>query len=326
MKLLRYDTRNVRSFKSDGDFIKPDGFFNNLLPLARELFANSSSLNILPKQMSQCSELAEYLSAAHSNIIISWNEHLEMVFAFEGVYASRRLDRKSAEKWHDIFMELCGAFSLYNSLGKDYDCKSKVEEFFSELEISIPKGILRVRYTDNFYFIPFEFLDMYVYIEMKAGQNALCTKNLKQVSIHYDPDLHTAESESRHTVELLKLRNFRLNYKDPELLLVSTHSSVANGKSYLINEELEKRVRLVSPKLAVFNSCIIAHQPAGLIQHFLDKGSLVIASPFFTLCSKTIFSPLLRFLEKDVLTAFFLIRIFYPDIYKYFRIYIPYRS
>ncbi|MGL5956331.1 MAG: hypothetical protein ACRC0X_06990, partial [Brevinema sp.] len=55
------------------------------------------------------------------------------------------------------------------------------------------------------------------------------------------------------------------------------------------------------------------------------KGSIVIASPFYTLCEKTIFGPLLRFLNNSshIWTAFCLLKIFYPKIYKYFRIYFP---
>ncbi len=324
MKLLRYDTHRIRTFVREGDFIKFEGFSDFLKPIADLMFANSNSLYITKKQMKDCRELASV--KGRDELEISFNKDLNIVFKSGGNAVFRTMDEDKAAEWQNRFQGLCGAFSMANYLNKSHKGREVLEEFLSELDIKPSGKILKIKYMDKFYFAPFEFLDLYFYIEMPALKNAESTKELKQISIYYDPELHTAESESMHFVELIKLRNYKLNTKNPELLLVSTHSRIENGISRLDNEELEKRIKLLKPKLVIFNSCVIAQNPEGIVQYFLDMGCTVLASPFYTLCSKTIFSPIFRFLDGDILTTFFLVKIFYPKIYKYFRIYIPYKN
>jgi hypothetical protein len=153
---------------------------------------------------------------------------------------------------------------------------------------------------------------------------------IHRAAIMYDPDLDLSKEESLYTLKLLEKRAYILDQHNPDLVLVSAHGMIDQDKSYLVNKVLESLVLEKSPKVIIFNSCLLAQCPQGIIQNFLDKGCVVIASPFYTLCNKTIFGPLLRFLNDSsgdsVWKALMILKIFYPRIYRYFRIYIPYND
>ncbi|MGL4676984.1 MAG: hypothetical protein ACRCWI_04890 [Brevinema sp.] len=328
MNLLRYDTRHIRVFQENLSFIKFSHFQDELLPIADSLFAQSSSIKITPKQIQNCFPLLE-LNQAY--LITIYHKNNDLLFDIQTPNFSHQYSLSKADQqyWSHLFSEQIEIFSRSDYLGIVHQGQSIMESFFEQLGIPLPSipTILEISYRENFYFIPFEFLYPYffvkVFIVSKTG--LLLPKMIHSTSIMFDPNLELAYEESLYILKLLEKRSLQLNNKKAELLLVSAHGATSEGRSYLENQTLESLIIELSPHIVIFNSCVLARQPQGIIQHFIDKGTIVIASPFYTLCKKTIFAPILRFITNsgNTWTAFCLLKIFYPKIYKYFRIYFP---
>ncbi|MGL5956368.1 MAG: hypothetical protein ACRC0X_07185, partial [Brevinema sp.] len=319
MYLLRYDNRHIRVFQNHKNFIKFSHFQDELIPITDSLFAQSSSIKISSSQIQRCFALLE---TTDPYLITIYYQQEELLFDIHtpNFSVKQSLSKIQQQYWSHLFFQQTKNFAQFDYLGIAHQGQFIMERFFEELQIPIPKTltILEISYPEDFYFIPFEFLYNYFFVKIfiTAKQETLSPKMIQTVSIMFDPDLELAYEESFSILKLLEKRAFRLDHKTADLLLVSAHGAINHTLSYLENQTLESLITEFSPHLVIFNSCELAYQPSGIIQHFLDKGSIVIASPFYTLCEKTIFGPLLRFLNNSshIWTAFCLLKIFYPKI------------
>ncbi len=321
MLLLRYDTKHIRAFKKDISSIKFSHFQDDLLPLAPTLFAKSSSIKITPKQIDCC---VSFLQREIYKINISYQNHSLTVTT---PHKQTTLSPAHTNYWRNLFTTQTQDFSIYNYFNVRHQGQFIMEEFLKEFDISLSPKILHVHYIDEFFFIPFEFVYKHFYVKIfLPSTNNPTPSPIKNVTILYDPNLELSLDESVYTTQLLEKRNLLLiKNNTPDLALISAHGTINNHTSKLENPEIHSLTTYLTPKIIVFNSCILAQQPHGIIQHFLNQGTIVITSPFYTLCEKTIFSPLLRFITdtKSIWTTFCMLRIFYPNIYQYFRIYFP---
>ncbi len=321
MLLLRYDTQHIRAFQKDSSSIKFSHFQDDLLPLAPTLFAKSTSIKITSKQIDHC---LSFLQREIYKINISY-QNGELTITTP--HKQKTLSVAHTNYWGNLFIEQTKNFSISNYFNVNHQGQFIMEEFLKEFDISLSPKTLHIHYTDEFFFIPFEFVYKYFYVKIfLPSPNNPTPSPIKDVSILHDPNLELALDESLYTVQLLEKRNLHLTKNNtPDLALISAHGIIDNNHSLLENPTTQSLTTYLSPKIIVFNSCILAQQPQGIIQHFLDQGTIVIASPFYTLCEKTIFSPLLRFITdtKSIWIAFCMLRIFYPNIYQYFRIYFP---
>ncbi len=322
MLLLTYDTQHIRVLEKNSSSFEFSHFQDELLPLAPTLFDNSTSIKIAQKQIDHC---ISFLQREIYKINISYkNGELTITTP----HKQKTLSPAHTNYWSNLFIEQTKNFSVSNYFELTHQGQFIMEEFLKEFDISLSPKILHIHYIDEFFFIPFEFVYKYFYVKIfLPSTNNPTPSPIKDVSILYDPNLELAQDESLYTIYLLlEKRNLHLTKNNtPDLALISAHGTIDNNISKLENPETQSQTTYLSPKIIVFNSCLLAQQPQGIIQHFLDQGTIVIASPFYTLCEKTIFSPLLRFITdtKSIWTAFCMLRIFYPNIYQYFRIYFP---
>lgn len=334
MNLLKYDTRHIRAFQYQKPFIQFSHLQDNLLPLANILFASSASLKINNSQLQQCIHLISLLEKPSYTITITYKNNILEIFYQTpcGFNSTHSFSSENLELWHKEFTNAIKEFSLAQLYNTKYSGKTIMEQFFKELSIELPSSmqILTVNYTNEFFFIPFEFLYRYYYITINLpseGSNSKEIELIKNIAIMYDPDLELAQEESLYMFKLLEKRGFVFNNQQPDVALISAHGQIVNHKSMLQNTTLQELTHEINPQLIIFNTCLIGQQNSGIIQEFINKKTITIASPFFTLCSKTIFSPLLRFLTntstQSITIAFWILKIFYPNIYQYFRIYIP---
>ena len=333
-KLLKYDTQHIRVFSHDEQFIKLSHYEDEFLMIADCLFAQSATLKVSDKQIQECHNLVNGLKndpyrmvikydKAHLNFSVSYLEkHYEYSFTEEQIFC-----------WQELFTESTKSFATADNFNLPHHGKKTMILFFEELQIPIPSSltVLEVYYPNQFFYVPFEFLYGIFMVKdyMPSSVDTEISK-IHRVAIMYDPDLKLSKEESLYMLKLLEKRSYILDQHNPDLVLVSAHGMVDQDKSYLVNDVLESLILEKSPKVIVFNSCLLAQCPQGIIQTFLDKGCVVIASPFYTLCHKTIFGPLLRFLNDtsgdSVWKSLMMLKIFYPRIYRYFRIYIPHKN
>ncbi len=321
MLLLSYDTRHIRVMDRNTP-VEFSHFQDDLLPLAPTLFAKSASIKITQKQIDHC---LSFLQREIYKISISYKNN-ELTITTP--HKQKTLSSAHTKYWENLFIEQTKSFSISNYFGITHQGTFIMEEFLKEFDIPLSPKILHIHYIDEFFFIPFEFVYKYFYVKIfLPSQNNPTPSPIQNISILHDPNLELSIDESLKSFKvLLEKRFFRLvKNNTPDLALISAHGIIDNNISRLENTETQSQTTYLSPKVIVFNSCILAQQPHGVIQHFLDQGTIVIASPFYTLCEKTIFLPLLRFVTdtKSIWIAFCMLRVFYPNIYQYFRIYFP---
>ncbi len=332
--LLKYDTQHVRVFNRDNQFMKFSHYEDRLLVIADSLFAQSSTLKVSDKNIQQCHDLIDSLENNHYYMVINYdNTHLSFTISYEKNHYEYVLTQKQLIYWQELFQESTKSFTMADNFDLPHHGKKIMILFFKELQIPIPTSltVLKIYYSNQFFFIPFEFIySIFIVKHYIISAVKIQSSRIHSASIMYDPELELSKDESLHTLKLLEKRSYILDYKTPDLILVSAHGGVDQYKSYLLNDVLESLLEQNSSKIIIFNSCLLAQCTQGLIQNFLDKGCVVIASPFYTLCQKTIFGPLLRFLNNSsgdsVWMSLILLKIFYPRIYRYFRIYIPYKK
>ena len=333
-KLLKYDTQHIRVFSHDEQFIKLSHYEDEFLMIADCLFAQSATLKVSDKQMQECHDLVNALKKQQYRMVINYdNTHLSFSVSYLENHYEYSFTEEQIICWQELFIESTKSFATADNFNLPHHGKKTMILFFEELQIPIPSSltVLEVYYTNQFFCIPFEFL-YGVFMVKQYIPSSIDTElsKIHRVAIMYDPDLELSKEESLNTLKLLEKRAYILDQHNPDLVLVSAHGMIDQDKSYLVNDVLESLVLEKSPKVIIFNSCLLAQCPQGIIQNFLDKGCVVIASPFYTLCNKTIFGPLLRFLNDSsgdsVWKALMMLKIFYPRIYRYFRIYIPYND
>ena len=333
-KLLKYDTQHIRVFSHDEQFMKLSHYEDDLLMIADFLFAQSAALKVSDKQIQQCHNLVKGLQNPAYRMVINYDKAR---LSFSVSYLENHYEYSFTEEqiicWQELFSESTKSFTIADNFDLPHHGKKIMILFFKELKIPIPSSltVLEVCYSNQFFFIPFEFL--YSVFMVKQYINSFIdtqSSEIHRAAIMYDPDLKLSKEESLYTLKLLEKRSYRFDQQNPDLVLVSAHGMIDQEKSFLVNEVLESLVLEKSPKVIIFNSCLLAQCPQGIIQSFLDKGCVVIASPFYTLCHKTIFGPLLRFLNNSsgdsVWKALIMLKVFYPRIYRYFRVYIPYNN
>lgn len=333
-KLLKYDTQHIRVFSHDDQFMKLSHYEDDFLMIADCLFAQSATLKVSDKQIQQCHDLVNALQIPHYRIVINYdNTHLNFSVSYLENHYEYSFTEEQIICWKELFAESTRSFATADNFDLPHHGKKIMILFFKELQISIPSSltVLEVYYPNQFFFIPFEFLYSIFMVKQYINSSInVQSSEIDRVAIMYDPDLELSKEESLYTLKLLEKRSYRLDQQDPDLILVSAHGMIDQSKSFLVNDVLESLVEERLPKVIVFNSCLLAQCPQGVIQTFLDKGCVVIASPFYTLCNKTIFGPLLRFLNNSsgdgVWKTLILLKVFYPRIYIYFRIYIPYKD
>ena len=333
-RLLKYDTQHIRVFSHDEQFMKLSHYEDSFLMIADCLFAQSSTRKVSDKQIQQCHDLVNGLKNPHYRMIINYDKaHLSFSVSYLENHYEYFFTEEQIICWQELFTESTKSFTIADNFNLPHHGKKTMILFFKELQIPIPPSltVLEVFYSNQFFYIPFEFLysvfmvKQYIHSSIEAQSS-----NIQRAAIMYDPDLKLSKEESLHMLKLLEKRAYRLDQHDPDLVLVSAHGMIDQNKSYLVNDVLESLVEEKLPKIIIFNSCLLAQCPQGIIQSFLDKGCVVIASPFYTLCNKTIFGPLLRFLNNtsgdSVWKALMMLKVFSPRIYRYFRVYIPYKD
>ncbi len=333
-KLLKYDTQHIRVFSHDDQFMKLSHYEDSFLEIADCLFAQSATLKVSDKQIHQCHDLVNGLKNDPYRMVIKYDKaHLN----FSVFYLKNHYEYSCTEEqilcWQELFTESTRSFTTADNFDLPHHGKKTMILFFEELQIPIPSSltILEVYYPNQFFFIPFEFLySIFMVKHYIQSSNDTQFSRIHKVAIMYDPDLELSKEESLYTLKLLEKRSYSLDQHDPDLVLVSAHGMIDQHKSFLVNDVLESLVLEKSPKVIIFNSCLLAQFPQGIIQNFLDQSCVVIASPFYILCHKTIFGPLLRFLNNtsgdSVWKSLLMLKVFYPRIYRYFRVYIPYKD
>lgn len=312
MILLRYDTRHIRAFRREGDFLKPDSFFDELLPLAPGLFASSSSLRLNASLMQKLLQLSRLLKTPPVNLEVLRHSPLRLRLG-EKEYA---LDLERTEFWRKVFAEDTGFHTAACRFGLPHQGKQHLEAFFAELGITLPPAILAVE--EKGFFLPLEFLAGSVFcFHKKRGVPA----SGKWGSLHllYDKNLLYAQEDAERVAYLIQKRGVRSDAQNPDILLVADHGH-ADGR--LENFVLEEKVLAFKPRLTVVNSCSAAQ---GAFAH--KMAGACILSPYETEADKSVFAPLLRFLQglgnRDLFTAFTLACLFYPNMANYYRIYLP---
>ena len=337
MYLLKYDTHHIRAFVSNQDFIEFSHYVDDLLPLADILFTSSSSLKISSQRLKNSKILLNILQKPPSTLILHYDQtKLQIKFISSERYIEKTISEDRVLHWRNVFQKDVTNFSLNASFNLPHQGPKNILLFLEELGIVIESHLelWEVFYPEDFFFVPFEFENRLLirhkvpYTDiLYRGQECL---PIKKVSIMFDPELVLSKEESSYTLKLLEKRSFKLDRENSNILLVSAHGTIHQGLGLLENETLEELIKEQDPEVIVFNSCVLAQETKGILEHFLSKGSKVIASPFYTLCEKTIFSPLLRFLSHTsndkVWKSFAILKIFYPNIYRYFRYLEPYEN
>lgn len=327
MFLLKYDIRHIRAFIFKNNKLIFSHFEDSLLPLSKYLFSTSSTIQISKNILNKCHCFRFALSYSPYKLILSFNHSLCIIFESDDqqIYFEMSADR--AMYWKTIFEEDMENAPIYDSLNLLHPGKEHLIEFFHECGINIQKylRIIDVYYEGDFFCLPLEFLSEHIiprhFIKSENQNPKKSSSKIEKFSMIYDPDLERAHEESLKIINLLKLKQLELDMYHPDILMVSAHGLIDATKSFLPNETLEDLIDQIYPQIVIFNSCLLAQKSLGVIQKFLDKGSDVIASPFYTSIDKTIFGPLLRFLhvEGDMFYIFAIASLFYPRISKYFR-------
>lgn len=312
MTLLRYDTRHIRAFQREGDFLKPHSFFDELLPLASSLFASSSSLRLNASLMQNLRLLSGFLQTPPVKLEVLSHSPLRLRLA-EREYA---LEPKRSEFWRKIFAEDISLHTAACRFGLPHQGKQHLEAFFAELGMTLPRAILAVEEKD--FFLPLEFLAGSVFcFHKKKGAPA----SGKWGSLHllYDKNLLYALEDAERVAYLIEKRGVRSDAENPDILFVADHG---HADGHLENFVLEERVLAFKPRLTVVNSCSVAQ---GAFAH--KTAGACILSPYETEADKSVFAPLTRFLQglgnRDLFVAFSLACLFYPNIANYYRLYLP---
>lgn len=327
--LARYDTQHIRIFYNHQNSLKFSHNEDSLLSLAPYLFAQSAQCKIHSSHLNKLNHLNKALQVPPIKLTITSRENYLTISLDNQTY---HLSSKRIDYWSSMFQEQTLLFTTAEQFQLPHRGKELLQEFFAEIGLTTPLGlsVLEVYYPEDFFFIPFEFCyhQYLVKIFLSSSNNPQPNTSLSS-SVVFDPLLPLAKEESIHVLSLLDKRSFRKDNQNPALLLVSAHGLIDNDCSALQNKTLEEIVRDKSPNVLIFNSCLLAQKPHGIIDHFIQQGSIVIASPFYTLNNKTIFAPLLRFIYSldphDLWMSFIMLKVFYPHIASYFRYYIPTR-
>jgi len=322
--LLKYDNNHIRAYYKDKDFIQFSHFEDRLLPLVKVLFVTSASICLTTRQIDLCYYLIDKNTADYQ-LILDYQQSLHISLSSSNLQYDYEMDQIRCQYWQDIFNNDADNFSLYNVLGLQSQGKSNLYKFLKEIKFPIPKYPckMKILYKNRYFFIPIEFSSLFFVVHVIEDEYNYKNTDLKNVSIMYDPDLQFAYEDSLNILKIIEKCNLSLNMSNPDILLISAHG-IIDKESHLENKELELLIESQTPKITIFNSCLLGRKYKGIISDFIQKESMIIASPYYILANKTIFPPMLRFLyDLDcIYYTFQIMKIFYPNIGKYFRLFI----
>lgn len=325
--LLRSDNRHIRVYTNKNNQIKFCCLEDELLPLKSNLFASSSSLKADHAEIEQ---IKKFIYAETYFVQINYQSELEILIQCKYKKFHFVLSEERTKFWKQRFIEDTELFPIYDSFGlQNHQGRNHILEFLDEIQIALPNTYIKlfITYGQKYFFIPFEFASdslLAIHCQHKHYDE---TGPFKTISLIYNKELYGAPTESEKIAYLTDKRNFIIDNIQPELLFVADHGIIENDQGKLTHHKIEERIKNISPKLTVLNSCHLARVKNGIIFHFLNKNSVVIASPFRTPAHKSVFSPLLKFLYgysyHDIVNSFAITGIFYPSVRKYFRIFLP---
>lgn len=325
--LLRSDNRHIRAYTNQKNQIKFFRLEDELLPIKNNLFASSSSLKADDSEIEQ---LKNFIYAETYLVQVNYQSELEILIQCKHKKFCYILSEERTKFWKQRFIEDTELFPIYDSFGlKNHQGRNHILEFLDEIQFALPNNYIKlfITYGQEYFFIPFEFASDLLLAIHCQNKHSDETGLFKTISLIYNKELYGAPTESEKIAYLTDKRNFIIDNVQPELLFVADHGTIENNQGKLVHNKIEEKIKNTSPKLTVLNSCHLARIKNGIIFHFLNKNSVVIASPFRTPAHKSVFSPLLKFLYgysyNDIVNSFAITGIFYPSVRKYFRIFLP---